>query len=52
MFEFEFYAGVAGGVGLALIAWWVVDRQRAQNRPNEDPTARPKPAEPPKRSPL
>ncbi len=36
MFEFEFFAGIAGGVGIALIVWWVVDRQRAQNRPNDD----------------
>lgn len=36
MFEFEFFAGIAGGVGIALIVWWVVDRQRAQNRPHDD----------------
>ncbi len=33
---FEFFAGIAGGVGIALIVWWVVDRQRAQNRIHDD----------------
>jgi len=36
MFEFEFFAGIGGGVGISLIVWWVVDRQRSQNRPNDE----------------
>lgn len=36
MFGLEFFAGIGGGVGLALIVWWVVDRQRAQNRSNDE----------------
>ncbi len=36
MFGLEFFAGIGGGVGISLIVWWVVDRQRSQNRPNDE----------------
>ncbi len=38
MFGLEFFAGIGGGVGLALIVWWVVDQVvRRPARPVPEP---------------